>query len=450
MTQSTKSSIMKWIILILVSLVILTNYYVYDMMSGIKSVIQDNLGFSNSQYGLIIAFYSFPNLIMAVIGGIILDRWGIKKTGLLFVGLCVLGALLTTYATTDGFRAGDFGYGFLNSFISGYSPELKVMIMGRFLFGLGAETSIVVINKILVKWFKGKTLATAFALNVAVARIGTAAAMITSPILVKAEFGWNTALWFATILMGIGFLLFVIYTLADNKKVAGEAALAEDEKFKLSDLGKLLTNKSFLLISFLCMIFYSAVFPFNAYLPDILFNKFGYGLELSGSVSAYIMYGTIVLTPIFGILIDKYGKRATSMFFGSGIIIIAHLTLALTSLPPLLIIMLLGISFSLVPAAMWPGVALIVEEKRLGSAYGAMTSIQNIGLFIFPIMAGVILDATNPGITEQMVASSQASWDYTWTILMFAGLGIVGLLLAWMLKREDKRRNDSALEKPSI
>lgn len=450
MAQLKNNKYLSWIVLILVSLVIGTNYYVYDMMSGIKSVIQDNLQFNNSQYGLIIAFYSFPNLIMAVLGGIILDRWGIKKTGFLFVLLCVIGAFITTYATTDAFRAGGFPYGILDSFLGKYSPELKIMIIGRFIFGLGAETSIVVINKILVKFFKGKLLATAFALNVAVARIGTAAAMISSPILIKSDYGWNTALWFATILMGIGLLFFIIYMIVDNRKVEGESKLADDEKFKMSDLGRLLTNKSFLLISFLCMIFYSAVFPFNAYLPDILLNKYGFSIELSGSTSAYIMYGTIVLTPLFGALIDKFGKRATSMFFGSGVIIIAHLLLSLTNIPPIAIILLLGISFSLVPAAMWPAVALIVEEKRLGSAYGAMTSIQNIGLFLFPLLAGVILDATNPGITEELVASKEAVWDYKWTIMMFAVLGAIGFFLAWLLKREDKKANNGALEKPSV
>lgn len=209
----------RWGLLLLVSVVIAVNYYSYDAMSSIKETMQTELGFSTTQYGVIVSFYSFPNtfLLMTVFGGIFLDRFGIRKTGFLFTLFCALGVFLTAYGSSDMFREGGLGYAFFGSFLKQFSPELKVMVLGRLLFGLGAETSIVVINKVIVKWFKGKELAFAFAVNLAIARLGTAAALILSPILADTSTGWTLALWVASMLMGIGLLVFVIYMIYDKK-----------------------------------------------------------------------------------------------------------------------------------------------------------------------------------------------------------------------------------------
>ncbi len=447
---STKdfSKSFRWIVLILISVVIGTNYYVYDALSSIKSVLQAQLDISSTDYGLIVSFYSFPNtfLLMAVIGGIILDKWGIKKTGLMFVSFCVAGAGITAYGASDAFAAGGLGYDLFSSFLPEYSPELKMMFLGRLLFGLGAETSIIVINKVIVKWFKGKELALAFAINVAIARFGTAAALILSPELVGGPNNVGNAIWLATILMGIGLVFFFIYSVVDSKKV--EIAKSSEDDFKFSDVFSLIFNWPFVYIVLLCVTFYSAVFPFQAYCPDMLHNKFGVSLEWSGRLTSLIIWGTILFTPIFGWFVDKRGKRATMMIYGSLLLLVAHLSLALTDLTPFVSMFILGVAFSLVPAAMWPSVALIVEEKKLGTAYGVMTSVQNVGLWGFPILAGLILDATNPGVTPKMIEEGVANYDYTYTMIMFAGLGLLGLFFAFMLKTVDKGKGGYGLDQP--
>lgn len=441
----------RWGLLLLVSFVIASNYYAYDAMSSIKETMQTELNINSTYYGIIVSFYSFPNtfLLMAVFGGIFLDRFGIRKTGFLFTLFCALGVFLTAYGASDFFRNGGIGYSFFKSFLPGYTPELKMMILGRFLFGLGAETSIVVINKVLVKWFKGKELAFAFAVNLAVARFGTAAALIFSPILIETNTGWTLALWVGALLMGLGFLVFIVYMFYDKKFTPTEtkgSLLDADERFNFSDIVALLKNRAFILISLLCVTFYSAVFPFQAFCPDFLHNKFNLSLKMSGILSSLIIWGTIVFTPIFGKFVDKRGKRATLMFYGSAMLFIAHLILSLTYITPYIAMFIIGIGFSLVPAAMWPAVARIVEEKRLGTAYGIMTSIQNLGLFAFPIIAGKITDVVNPGVTNEMLAAGTATLDYTYTIIMFAGLGLVGFLFAYLLKREDKLNPKFGLE----
>jgi MFS family permease len=431
----------RWLMLLFVSVVIGTNYYAYDALSSIKETLQAELGISSTDYGLIVAFYSFPNtfLLMAVIGGIILDRWGIRKTGFLFTLFCAIGVLLTAYGASDFFRTGDGPlYRLLGTFLTNSSPELKLMIFGRLLFGLGAETSIVVINKIIAKWFKGKELAFAFAVNLAIARLGTAAALILSPVLIEAPTGWTTAVWIAAVAMATGLLFFVIYMLYDRRaETESSSPVADDDKFHISDITKLLRNSSFIYITLLCLTFYSAIFPFQAFCPDLLHNKFGLSLKLSGMLSSLIIWGTIVFTPLFGWLVDRRGRRATLMFYGSAMLLGAHLVLALTHLTPYLPMFILGIALSLVPAAMWPAVPLIVDERRLGTAYGLMTSIQNIGLFAFPILAGSITDSSNPGVTIEALQRGEAALDYTYTVLMFAGLGLLGFVFAYLLRRSD-------------
>ncbi|MGD2085988.1 MAG: MFS transporter [Candidatus Aminicenantes bacterium] len=452
--QERQKRFIRWGLLLLVSFVIAANYYAYDAMSSIKSVLQTELGISSTDYGLIVSFYGFPNtfLLMTVFGGIFLDRFGIRKTGFFFTLFCALGVFLTAYGASDFFRSGGFGYSLFNSFLPQYSPELKMMMLGRLLYGLGAETSIVAINKILVKWFKGKELSFAFSINLAIARLGTAAALIFSPMLIETTSGWTLALWVAALLMGIGLIFFIVYMAYDKKYTPAEktgSLLDADERFKMGDIVGLLKNKSFILISLLCVTFYSAVFPFQAYCPDFLHNKFGVTLKMSGILSSLIIWGTIVFTPIFGYFVDKKGKRATLMFYGSGMLLVAHLVLSLTYLTPYIAMFIIGIGFSLVPAAMWPGVARIVEEKRLGTAYGIMTSIQNLGLFVFPIIAGAITDAVNKDITPEMLEQG-ATLDYTYTILMFAGLGLLGFLYAFFLKRDDAKKTHHPLEMPEM
>ena len=436
--QTLSQRKMRWLILLLISLVIGTNYYVYDAMSSIKEVMQVELGFSSTDYGLIVSFYAFPNtfLLMTVFGGILLDRYGIRKIGFLFTLLCALGALLTAYGASAGFLSGGPGYGFLGSFLPRFSPALKMMILGRLLFGLGAETSLVAINKIMVRWFNGKELAFAFGLNLAVARLGTAAALISSPLLIESEAGWTFALWLAAVIMGVGLVFFILYMITDSRIEQRMAVpkIEDEEPFHIRDIVALLRNRPYIYIVLLCVTFYSAVFPFQAYCPDLLHQKFGLSLKLSGMLSSVIIWGTILFTPLFGWYVDRRGKHAQLMMVGSFMLLVSHLYLALTRLTPFVAMLMLGIAFSLVPAAMWPAVARLVKEKRLGTAYGLMTSVQNLGMFVFPILAGKITDLRNPGVTPEMLDQGLATLDYTWTILMFAGVAATGFVFSALLK----------------
>ena len=453
----TQDKYRRWLVLFLVSVGMGANYYVYDAMSSIKQIMQMELGFTNTQYGWYVSAYSICNtfLLMTIFGGIILDKFGVRRIGFLFTLFCTLGAFLTAYGVSDYFRAGGIGYGFFGIFLEKFSPEFKMMLLGRILYGLGAETSIVTINKICVKWFKGKELSFAFGINLSIARMGTAAALILSPILIETKTGWTLAIWFASVLMGIGLIFFILYMIMDLKKDQEKVDKNLEEKkeeleetFHLSGIVSLLTNKSFILITLLCVTFYSAVFPFQAYCPDILYNKFGLSLKLSGILTSLIIWGAIVFTPLFGLFVDKKGKRASLMVYGSAMLLIVHLSLVLTPFPPYLAMIVLGIAFSLVPAAMWPAIARIVDEKRLGTAYGLMTAIQNIGLFAFPILAGWITDLANPKITPEMVASGAGTLSYTYTMIMFSLLGILGLTFSYLLKREDYINGNKILELP--
>ncbi len=439
----------RWFVLILVSLTMATNYYFYDALNPLKQHMGEILGFSSTDFGLFMSAYSIPNvfLLMAVLGGMIADRLGIRITGSTFVFLMASGAIITAYGASGYFNSGGFGYDFFNSFLTKHTPAFKVMFLGYFIFGLGAETSIVVFSKIVVKWFKGKELAFAMGTNLAIARLGAALSLVVTPALVEPV--WTRPIWFGALLLCIGFLMFLFYTTIDfrlDKQV--KIDVSEEDKFRLVDVVDLLKDRSFIYIALLCVTFYSAVFPFIKFAPDLLQNKFGLSIALSGLVSSIVYWATIVCTPLIGLFTDFKGRSASLMMLGSVMLIFVHLSLSLTRMTPYVPMAMLGIAFSLIPAAMWPSVAKIVKESRLGTAYGLMFSIQNLGLWAFPILIGTVLDRSNPGVTPELVADGQAVYDYTKPILMLAVLGFFGLLFAFLLKRDDKT-SGYGLERPN-
>ncbi len=434
----------RWLVLVLIASVQAANYYFYDAISPLKRLLEENFQFTNTDFGLFVSAYSIPNifLLMCIWGGIILDRLGIRRTGFLFVTLMTAGAFVTAYGASEWFSGGGPLHGLFSSFLTSYSPELKMMLLGRFLFGLGAETSIVVVSKVIVKWFKGKELALAFGLKIGIARSGSWAAFYFSPVLALNASHWTFAIWFAAILLAIALLFFLVYSIFDlrlDRQTSLGSGLREEDKFHLSDLLKLVTNRSFIFVTLLCMTFYSAVFPFQSFAPDFFLNKFGVTQEMSGKIASVLSIGTVIFTPLVGFLVDRRGRSATLMIVGSLLLVGIHLSFAFTYLSPVFLMVVLGIAFSLVPAAMWPSVAKIVEEKRIGTAYGTMFAIQNLGLWAFPLLIGRVLDWTNPGITPAMVARGEAAYDYTSAIVMLALLGLLGLTFAILLKREDKR-----------
>ncbi len=428
----------RWSILILVGFILSVNYYFYDAFSTLKDLMTREFGFSNTDYGLFVSFYSIPNtfLLMAVIGGIILDRLGIRRTGFMFIFFMALGAFLTAYGASKAYTSGGLGYGLMQSFLPAYSPELKMMLLGRFFFGLGAETSIVVVSKILVKWFRGKDLALAFGLKVAFGRLGTFAALQLSPVLADDGKQLDTAIWLAAVLVITGLLAFMVYMLFDMKldrQVAMGKPVEASEKFRAGDVLGLLGNRAYIFIAIICVTFYSAVFPFNAFAPDFLYNKFGMSYEASGRIASLLPLGTLIFTPLFGFLVDRIGRAASAMIGGSLLLLIVHSCFTFTWINPAIPMVVLGIAFSLVPAAMWPSMVKLVKDKQIGTAYGLMYSIQNLGLWGVPLLAGNILDSTNE--------SGASVLNYTPTMLLFIGLSLLGLFFAILLKVQDKRKD---------
>jgi MFS family permease len=423
------------------------NYYFYDTLTPLQDNLRKFLSFSSTDYGIVAGFYAFPNtfLLMAVLGGIILDRIGIRITGTTFISFMVAGAWVTYYGTTDYFNQGGIGHALFSSFLVKYSPAVKMMSFGMLLFGLGAETGIVVFNKIVVKWFKAHELALAFAVNLGIARLGTALAIKIGPRIAD-EYAWRTPIWFGALLMSIGLLVFLFYLIADLKLdrqlPETETLASEEEVFHLSDLTKLLKIRSFLYIAILCVTFYAAFFPFLKFAPDFFLNKFNVSLKTSGDITFWLPIGTVLFTPVFGFFIDKKGRAATLMILGSVIVIAVHLLFSFTSINPYPLCILLGVAFSLVPAAMWPSVAKIVHENRLGTAYGMMFSLQNLGLFAVPILTGTILDRTNASLAVGGLL------NYKYAMITFALFGLVALFFAFLLKRDD-RSSGYGLEKPN-
>jgi MFS family permease len=401
---------LRWIVLFIMGLVIFGSYYAYDAISPIADFIIKGLKISRAQYGLFFSLYSLPNLIMVLLGGILLDIIGIRKAGILFAALCTAGVFLTAIG-----------------------PTFLVMLAGRFLYGLGSESLIITMDKIISKWFKGKELSLAFGLNITIARLGTFAALNSAARIQAWSGSWRLAIWISAIIMFVSFALFLVYSAMDKAKEKYFVKEREEiEKFVFEDVYKF--GPPYWFVSLLCMTFYSAIFPFTAFSTVFLQTKFKLTAVQGGFYTSLVITGSMIFTPLFGLLIDKIGKRATLMIIGSLILIPTHLTLGLTYIHPAVPMIILGISFSLVPAALWPSIPIMIEEKRLGTAFGLMTLIQNIGLTIFPWLAGKITDLSGG--------------DYTNTMLMFAFLGFIGAIFSILLKISD-RKAKTGIELPT-
>lgn len=417
MSQENKGEAMirfRWLVLVLMGCVIFGAYYAYDAVSPIADFIMRDMNLSRAQYGLLFSFYYLPNFVMVLVGGILLDRIGIRRAGGIFVSLCALGVFIT-------------------AFFSGLNFPL--MLLGRLIYGLGSESLIITQNKILAKWFRGKELALAFGLNLMVARLGTFAALNSAARIESLSGSWKLALWVSAIIMFLSLALFFIYSGLDRSRdkyfIQAVPSTAED-RIVFKEIFAF--RPSFWYVSLLCMTFYSAIFPFTAFSTVFLQSKFGFSAIKGGFYTSLVITGTMFFTPLFGYLVDRIGRRATLMIIGSGLLIPVHLSLALTYFSPSVVMIVLGLAFSLVPAAMWPAIPIMVEEKRLGTAYGLMTLIQNVGLTVFNWLAGKITDLSGG--------------DYKNTILMFAALGLIGFLFALFLKRA-ARQDGNRIELPS-
>jgi MFS family permease len=476
------SASVRFTVLFMISILMFGTYWFQDGLGPLKGLFESQLGFTSSQFGMLISSTTWANLaLMIILGGMALDRWGIRKTGMILCVIATIGAFLVAFGSK-----GTFG--------TSKRAMLISMVIGRILFGIGLETTCVLISRTIVKWFKGKELAFAMGLNLLVGRLGSFCAISFGLDIAQGNIGIAIITSASIILLGtLLFLAYLIFDVRLDRQMAAEAVESEEDQFRFSDFVKLITDHSFIYISLLCVAFYSAVFPFLQYAPDLLVNKFGFTFampDLGGmsfwdkvaaffhngpKVSGLIPLGTMVFTPIFGRLVDKKGRAASIMIIGSVLLIYAHITLSVLNSVFLGYtgLFALGIAFSLVPAAMWPSVAKIVAENRLGTAYATMFTIQNYGLSAFYWGIGKVLDVFNPAVVEQIQSTRQSlldqglgvaevseridmmrlegtipPYDYTIPILMLVVLGVVSIFLALQLKRADKRQN-YGLELPS-
>lgn len=403
----------RWLVLFFISMAMFGNYYIYDSISPLADLLKSQLGFSDSNIGLLNAIYSIPNVFMVLIGGYIIDKIGTKKAAILFSSFCMIGAVITAS-----------------------KGDLATMATGRLIFGLGAESLIVAVTTVIAKWFTGKELSFAFGLNLTVARLGSFAAL-NSPTLAKSLFSdWQKPL-FISVAAGVVSVLAVIVYFSMESRASRKYRLARAEDVDAVPLGtffstiKQMNKSSFWFITLLCVTFYSAIFPFQTFAVKFFIEQHGLSREMAGFTSSFITFAAMIGTPLFGFIIDRVGRRASMMMLGSVLLIPVYLLLIYTRLHPLVPMVMMGVAFSLIPAAMWPSVALIIEQERLGTAYGLMTMIQNIGLAGFNLLIGYVNDM---------------SGSYTAGMWIFSMLGFAGMLFAYLLKKSDALTNKGKLE----
>lgn len=454
----------RWTVLILVSFTMLCGYFLTDVMSPLKPMLESQLGWSSTNYGTFTSAYGWFNvfLLMLILGGIILDKMGVRFTGTMSCVLMIIGCSIKYYAIAY--------LGGVEGSIIGIPTQVFIACLGYAIFGVGVETAGITVSKIIVRWFKGKEMALAMGMEMACARIGTGLALGVTPLLASHFNSISAPILLALILLCVGLIAFLVFCVMDRNLDASIDASEEnaeaEEPFKVSDIKLIVTNKGFWLIAILCVLFYSAVFPFLKYATDLMVNKYDVDPKLAGLIPMLIPFGNILLTPLFGNLYDKKGKGATLMIIGSVLLILVHSLFALPMFNvwqfAAFVMIVLGIAFSLVPSAMWPSVPKIIPEKQLGTAYSLIFWVQNWGLMGVPFMIGLILDkycitgtkkvmeeVTNEaGITE-MVEKTITLYDYTLPMIIFTCFGILALLVAFMLKAEDKKKG-YGLELPNI
>lgn len=435
----------RWAALTIVSITMMCGYFLTDVISPLEKILTDQ-GWTSDDYGFFSGAYGYINvfLLMLFFGGIILDKMGIRFTGILSTGLMLAGAALKYYAFSE-----NFGAEVITLPLIGALPmQVAIASLGFAIFGVGAEITGITVSKIVVKWFEGKELAMALGLQVATARLGTAAALGVSPIIAKSYAGDPSApVFVGLVVLLIGFLSYFVYVVMDKKEDEAQKALQlnretetneEEEGFKFSDIKSIVSNRAFWLITLLCLMFYSAVFPFLKFATKLMIEKYHAPEEYAGMIPALLPFGTILLTPFFGSIYDRKGKGATLMIIGSAMLTLVHILFAMPVLNvwyfAVLVMLILGVAFSLVPSAMWPSVPKIVPMKQLGTAYAIIFYIQNIGLSLVPIMIGKI---------------NGAYGNYSITMGVFAVFGVIALLLAFSLKWEDARKL-YGLELPNI
>ncbi|MDD2531014.1 MAG: MFS transporter [Bacteroidales bacterium] len=446
------SPLIRWTALVLIASMMFFAYMFVDVLSPLQSLLETNIKWSASTYGTFASSEYFLNVFafFLIFAGIILDKMGVRFTAILSAVVMIVGASIKLYAITPGFETTSL-FNFLNSFWTSFPATAKLASIGFMIFGCGVEMAGVTVSKAIVKWFNGKELALAMGIEMAIARLGVFAVFRISPRIAEYFNSVSSPVLFCLILLFIGLISFTVYFFMDKKleKQIGQSGEEPEEPFKISDIGKLFTSRTFLIVAGLCVLYYSAIFPFQKFAANMLESRLNITNTEASDIFSWFPIGAMVLTPLLGAFLDNKGKGATMLIIGAILMCCCHLIFALVpaeSFTPVIAysaIIVLGISFSLVPAALWPSVPKLVENRYLGSAYSVIFWIQNIGLMAFPIIIGYALTATNQGVTDPR------QYNYTIPMLIFASLGVLAFFLGLWLKVEDKKKG-YGLELPNI
>ena len=455
----------RWLVLLMLSIPMFASYFFDDIFTTISHIFKNpqilDLGWNMSDYG----FYGGAYSLLCVWGGLVicgmlLDKWGVRFTGSLFLGLMVGGSFIVIYAISESFAKSGV-YEFMLRFFD--KPSLALAYAGASLFGLGSEIAGVAVTRSIAKWFKGKEMALAMGLQLALARLGTATALIVVPRLVNIDQAYipfsetSKPTIVAMILMMIAVLLWTMFVLTDktyDRQTAEEAKrnsvkTAKDDKFKFSDIFKILGNKHFILISLLCVFFYACIISFRRFATTIIIPRFDLDGDLASLMVSLLPFSTMIFTPIFGLLIDRKGKASRFMILGSFLLLISHLIIAFapgTQFFGYAGIAILGIAYALVPAAMWPSVPKIIPDKNLGTAYSLIYWIQNMGMLVVPIVVGIIITNTTLAFTDPFTASLKSAINAEY---FFIGLSIIAIIVSFVLGRSSDKNPQLMLDVPN-
>ena len=497
MTQTIKkfindSAAARWTALILIASMMLFAYMFVDVMAPIKNMLETQIGWGSDVFGTYSSSEYLLNICgFLIIAGFILDKMGIRFTGLLSGSLMVIGAAIKYVGISEWFQTTAMCE-WLNSWWVAMPGSAKMASLGFMIFGCGCEMAGTTVSKAIAKWFKGKEMAMAMGVEMAIARIGVFAVFSISPLIAEKLGNVQAPVALCSVLLIIGLMNYIIFSIMDKKydkqlEAAGISTNeASEEEFKFSDVKAILTSKSFWIVAILCVLYYSAIFPFQKYGANMLQCNLGISATAASNIFRWFPIGAAIITPFLGRFLDKKGKGATMLLYGSLLLIFCHLVFAFvvpatqSAFIAYATIVILGISFALVPAALWPSVPKIIEEKLLGSAYSLIFWVQNIGLFFVPLLIGAVLESSNAENVPVQEAkakiemiSTQADeaklagdtqkveelradadnvlipYDYTTPLVIFAGFGISALLVAIYLKRYDKKKH-LGLEEPNI
>lgn len=459
----------RWIALILIALAMFFGYMFVDVMSPLQSMVEQQRGWTPHVFGTYAAAEYILNVCgFLIIAGIILDKMGIRFTGILSSSMMFVGAAIKFIGISEWFQGTGFN-AWLNTWWTTMPGSAKMAALGFMIFGCGCEMAGTTVSKSIAKWFKGKEMALAMGIEMAIARVGVFAIFSISPAIAEKVGSVAAPVGFCTVLLLIGVINFLVFSVMDKKFdnqliKAGVLKAKEDreseDEFHISDLGKVFSSKSFWTVAILCVLYYSAIFPFQRYGANMLqCNLNGLSPQQAANIFRWFPIGAAAITPFLGAYLDHKGKGATMLIWGAVLLIACHLIFAFV-LPAThskfiayATIVVLGISFSLVPAALWPSVPKIIEEKILGSAYNLIFWVQNIGLCFVPLLIGTVLQSANAN-NEAVLAAKAAGeefipYDYTIPLIIFACFGILALIVALYLKALDKKRH-LGLEEPNI